>query len=39
MLIKAIKKVDRGRGLYPPFEVLWLFAAERFDWVFLRGDA
>lgn len=39
MLIEAIKKVDRGRGLYPPFEVQLLFAAERFDWVFLRGDA
>ena len=39
MLIEATKKVDRGRGLYPPFEVQLLFAAERFDWVFLRGDA
>ena len=39
MLIEAIKKMGKGLGLYPPFEVLLLFAAERFDWVFLRGDA
>ena len=39
MLIEAMKKVGKGCAFIHLFKFEWLFAAERFDWVFLRGDA
>ena len=33
-----MKKVGKGCGFIHLFKCEWLFAAERFDWVFLRGD-
>ena len=39
MLIEAKKRWVKDWAFIHLFKFEWLFAAERFDWVFLRGDA